>query len=201
MGYTRDELISIVSAGMPAKRWKHVEGVMSSAVQLCERYGGDPVKGDMAALLHDLAKYWPVDKQEDIIKEYKLNQDLLNYDKQLLHGEVAAFIAQRDYGITDIEILDAVKYHTSGRVGMTLMDKIICLADYIEPGRDFPGVDHIRALAEVSLDEALIAGLDSTISFLISQRKVIYPLTLLARNDLVRGLKTKLEGEVNGSNG
>ncbi|MNJ50773.1 putative nicotinate-nucleotide adenylyltransferase [compost metagenome] len=189
MGYTRDELLTIVSAGMPAKRWKHVEGVMASAVLLCERYGGDPVKGDLAALLHDLAKYWPVEKQEAVIRDNDLNLDLLSYDKQLLHGEVGAFVAQYEYGITDIEVLDAVKYHTSGRVGMTLMDKIICLADYIEPGRDFPGVDHIRALAEENLEEALIAGLDSTISFLISQRKVIYPMTVLARNDLIQGLK------------
>ncbi|MGG0823307.1 bis(5'-nucleosyl)-tetraphosphatase (symmetrical) YqeK [Paenibacillus turicensis] len=188
MGYTRDELIQIVSSQMPAKRWKHVEGVMSSAVLLSQRYGADPVKADMAALLHDLAKYWPIEKQEAVIKENNLNQELLLYDKQLLHGEVGAFIAQRDYGITESEILDAVKYHTSGRVNMTLMDKIICLADYIEPGRDFPGVNNIRALAETSLDEALIAGLDSTITFLIEQRKVIYPITLLARNDLVQAL-------------
>lgn len=189
MEYTRDELIAAVSSGMPAKRWKHTEGVMETSVLLCERFGADPQKGDLAALLHDLAKYWPIEEQVAVVRDNNLNTDLLQHDKQLLHAEVAAFVSRRDYGVEDPEVLDAIRYHTSGRVGMTLLDKIVCLADYIEPGRDFPGVDKIRELAEDSLDEALIAGFDSTISFLIEKRKVIFPLTMLARNDLIQGLK------------
>ncbi|MNI46220.1 putative nicotinate-nucleotide adenylyltransferase [compost metagenome] len=71
---------------------------------------------------------------------------------------------------------------------MTKLDKIVCLADYIEPGRSFPGVEKIRELAEHQLDEALIAGFDSTISFLVEKRKQIFPLTVLSRNDLIRQL-------------
>ncbi|MNI98141.1 putative nicotinate-nucleotide adenylyltransferase [compost metagenome] len=71
------------------------------------------------------------------------------------------------------------------------MDKIVCLADYIEPGRDFPGVDRIRKLAKSSLEEGLIAGFDSTISLLLEKRKIVFPLTLLSRNDLVRALEEK----------
>ncbi|MOA65655.1 putative nicotinate-nucleotide adenylyltransferase [compost metagenome] len=74
---------------------------------------------------------------------------------------------------------------------MTKLDKIICLADYIEPGRDFPGVDRIRELAEHSLEEALVAGLDSTISFLIEKQKRIFPTTVLARNDLILQIRSK----------
>jgi predicted HD superfamily hydrolase involved in NAD metabolism len=105
-----------------------------------------------------------------------------------LHAEVAAFVAEQEYGINDPEVLDAIRYHTSGRVGMTLLDKIVCLADYIEPGRNFPGVDRIRELAEHNLEQALVAGFDSTITFLIEKQKVIFPLTVLARNDIVRRL-------------
>jgi len=186
MRYTRDELLDIVSAQMPARRWTHVEGVMATSVSLAERYGADPVKADLAALLHDLAKFWPIERQEAVMREHELNPELLEYDKQLLHSEVAAFVAEHEYGIDDLEVLDAIRYHTSGRVGMTLLDKIVCLADYIEPGRNFPGVDHIRELAEHNLEQALVAGFDSTISFLIEKRKIIFPLTVLARNDLVR---------------
>ncbi|MFD1177705.1 bis(5'-nucleosyl)-tetraphosphatase (symmetrical) YqeK [Paenibacillus puldeungensis] len=186
MGYTREELMAAISAGMPAKRWQHVEGVMESAVILAKRYGGDPEKADLAALLHDLAKFWPIDEQEAIIRDNDLNTELLAYDKQLLHAEVGAFIARWDYGVGDQEVLDAVRYHTSGRIGMTLLDKIVCLADYIEPGRNFPGVERIRELAETSLDDALIAGFDSTISFLLEKHKVIFPMTVLARNDLIQ---------------
>lgn len=75
---------------------------------------------------------------------------------------------------------------------MSLLEKIVCLADYIEPGRDFPGVDKIREKAQVSLEEGLVAGFDSTISLLLEKRRVIFPLTVLARNDLVRILEDKI---------
>lgn len=188
MRYTRDELLDIVSAQMPARRWTHVEGVMATSVSLAERYGADPVKADLAALLHDLAKFWPIERQESVMREHGLNPELLEYDKQLLHAEVAAFVAEQEYEIDDPEVLDAIRYHTSGRVGMTLLDKIVCLADYIEPGRNFPGVDRMRELAEHNLEQALVAGFDSTITFLIEKQKIIFPLTVLARNDIVRRL-------------
>lgn len=104
------------------------------------------------------------------------------------HSEVGAFVAERDYGVSDSEIINAIRWHTSGRVGMSLLDKVVCLADYIEPGRDFPGVEYIREQAQRSLEEGLIAGFDSTISLLLSQRRVIYPLTVLSRNDLIAQL-------------
>lgn len=191
MKYSRDELMQAVSGQMPEKRWKHTEGVMSTSVKLAKQYGADPVKADLAALLHDVTKYWPIDRQEEIIRKNGLNEELLNHDKQLLHAEVGAYVARSEYGVEDQEVLDAIRYHTSGREGMTLLDKIVCLADYIEPGRDFPGVDHIRELADVSLEEALIAGFDSTISFLLEKRKAIFPLTVLSRNDLIRELRSK----------
>lgn len=189
MEYTREQLIEIVSGQMPAKRWKHVEGVMETAVILAERFGGNKEKADLAALLHDLAKFWPVERQEAMIRDNGLNPELLEHDKQLMHAEIGAFVAQRDYGIEDPEVLDAVRYHTSGRVGMTKLDKIVCLADYIEPGREFPGVERIRDLAEHSLEEALVAGFDSTISFLLEKGKVIFPLTVLSRNGLIQEIK------------
>ncbi|KAA8756021.1 bis(5'-nucleosyl)-tetraphosphatase (symmetrical) YqeK [Paenibacillus sp. UASWS1643] len=188
MALSRDELIQAVSGQMPEKRWKHTLGVMESSVMLAEKYGADPVKADLAAILHDVAKYWPVAEMESVIRDNGLNQELLQHDKQLWHSEVGAFVAERDYGVVDSEVINAIRWHTSGRVGMSLLDKVVCLADYIEPGRDFPGVDHIREQAERSLEEGLIAGFDSTISLLISQRRVIYPLTMLSRNDLIAQL-------------
>ncbi|CAM2834252.1 bis(5'-nucleosyl)-tetraphosphatase (symmetrical) YqeK [Paenibacillus sediminis] len=187
MKYTRDELIAAVSKQMPKERWKHTQGVMETAVWLAEKYGADPEKADLAAILHDVSKYWPVKEMEAIIRENDhLNQELLEYDKPLWHSEVGYFVAKRDYGVEDTEVLDAIRYHTSGRVGMTLLDKVVCLADYMEPGRDFPGVNNIRELANHSLEEALLAGFESTIGFLLSKRQIIYPMTILARNDLVR---------------
>lgn len=189
MEYNREQLIEAVSSQMPEKRWIHTQGVMDTAVKLAKQYGADPAKADLAAILHDVAKYWPVQQLKDVLIENRLNDELLQYDKQLWHAEVGAFIAQKDYGITDPEILDAIRFHTSGRVNMTLLDKVVCLADYIEPGRDFPGVHNLRELAKHSLDEALAAGFDSTIQLLVSRRQIIYPLTVLARNDLIKQLE------------
>ncbi|MFC7681455.1 bis(5'-nucleosyl)-tetraphosphatase (symmetrical) YqeK [Paenibacillus sp. GCM10028914] len=189
MGYSREQLIEAVSSQMPEKRWIHTQGVMDTAVKLAEQYGADPEKADLAAILHDVAKYWPVLKLKEVLVDNGLSGDLLEHDKQLWHAEVGAFVAERDYGITDQEVLDAIRYHTSGRVGMTLLDKVVCLADYMEPGRDFPGVNNIRELANHSLEEALLAGFDSTINHLLSRRQIIYPLTLLARNDLIKQLE------------
>lgn len=138
MGYSREALIEAVSDQMPDKRWKHTLGVMESSVKLAQRYGADPERAETAAILHDVAKYWPVERMREIIEQNGLSTELLKYDKQLWHAEVGAFAAEHDYGITDIEVLDAIRYHTSGRENMSLLEKIVCLADYIEPGRDFP---------------------------------------------------------------
>lgn len=191
MNRSREQLMEAVKAQMPEKRWRHTEGVMQSAVELANRYGADPVKADLAALLHDVVKYWPTDRMERIIRDQGMPELLLHHDKSLWHAPVGAYIAEHEYGVTDPEILDAIRYHTSGREGMSLMDKIICLADYIEPGRDFPGVDRIRKLAESSLEEALIAGFDSTISFLLEKNKIIFPTTILARNSLIEEWKKR----------
>ncbi|WP_411553249.1 bis(5'-nucleosyl)-tetraphosphatase (symmetrical) YqeK [Paenibacillus lautus] len=189
MEYSRDVLIEAVSSQMPAKRWEHTQGVMETAVILAGRFGADPVKAELAAILHDVAKYWPVQKLHQMMVEHKLSEELLHYDKQLWHAEVGAFVAEHEYGVTDAEVLDAIRYHTSGRIGMTLLDKVVCLADYMEPGRDFPGVNNIRELANHSLEEALAAGFDSTIGHLLSRRQIIFPLTVLARNDLIKQLE------------
>ncbi len=185
----REDIVRIVQERLPAKRWEHTAGVMHTAVKLAEKYGADPQKADLAAILHDCCKYWPVDKMKQVIIERNLPADLLDYDKELWHAPVGAYVASAEFGVDDGEVLDAIRYHTSGREHMTLLDKVVCLADYIEPGRDFPGVDKIRELAEHSLEKALIAGFDSTIQFLISKGKKIYPLTVLARNSLLAEIK------------
>lgn len=171
---------------MPDKRWRHVLGVVETAVELADRFGGDRDKAWLAALLHDYTKAWPTDKMETIIREQHLPQELLEHDKELWHAHVGAWVVRQEHGIDDEEVLDAIRYHTSGRERMTLLDKIVCLADYMEPGRDFPGVNKIRERAQHNLDEALLAGFDSTIQFLVEKGKTIFPLTVLARNDLLR---------------
>jgi predicted HD superfamily hydrolase involved in NAD metabolism len=181
-----DELKRRTREQMPAKRWQHTLGVVETAVRLAAKYGADPQKAELAAVLHDYCKYWPIDRQIEILRSNPdMPQDLLDYDPQLLHSHVGAWVAREELGVDDEEVLDAIRWHTSGRVGMTTLDKVICLADYIEPGRDFPGVAEIRRLAASSLERALVAGFDSTIQFLIQRGKKIYPLTVMSRNGLI----------------
>ncbi|MEY4479872.1 MAG: hypothetical protein RLZZ267_550 [Bacillota bacterium] len=187
--WTREKIVESVQGRMPAKRWLHTQGVMTESVSLAERFGADPVKAEIAAILHDVAKYWPIEEQRNLLLREQIGQAELEFDKALMHAVIGAWVAEHEYGIQDQEVLDAIRYHTSGREQMSLLDKVVCLADYIEPGRDFPGVDKLRKLARKDIDEALIAGFDGTIQVLIEQRKRIFPLTLAARNGLLLELE------------
>lgn len=133
-----DKLKEATRAQMPDKRWRHTLGVVETAIKLAKRYGGDPAQAELAALLHDYSKAWSTDRMELVIREHKLPATLLDHDKELWHAHVGAWAVMTEHGIADEEVLDAIRYHTSGREGMTKLDKIVCLADYIEPGRDFP---------------------------------------------------------------
>jgi predicted HD superfamily hydrolase involved in NAD metabolism len=181
----REQMIEKVRAEMPERRWLHTQGVMETAVILANRFGEDPVRAELAAILHDVSKYWNVDRMEKVIRDQALPAELLLYDKELWHAPVGAWVAEHEFGVSDTEVLNAIRYHTSGRRGMSKLEKIVCLADYMEPGREFPGVDKIRELSEQFLDQALLAGFNSTISFLLEKGKRIFPLTIEARNSLL----------------
>ena len=97
--------------------------------------------------------------------------------------------AKLEFSITDSEILEAIRVHTTGKVGMSTLDKVIFLADYIEPNRDFLGVDELRTVAKKDLNKAVLLGFDNTINHLIEQHLSIYPLTILGRNDVLKSCK------------
>lgn len=168
------------------KRYKHTLGVVESAENLTRRYGGDVKQARIAALLHDCAKNMDDRQLLDMARAFKLPLDsVVIAEPQLLHGAVGAVIAKTDFDINDPMILDAITYHTTGRTQMTTLDKIIYLADYIEPNRDFPGVDELRAMSEKNLEDACILGLTHTIQFVLSKDGLVHPLTIEARNDLI----------------
>ncbi|GEB31890.1 MULTISPECIES: bis(5'-nucleosyl)-tetraphosphatase (symmetrical) YqeK [Brevibacillus] len=181
----REELLARIRAQMHEKRFNHTLGVAQSARNLAVRYGADPDKAELAGLLHDYCKCWPVEKMFEILVRHDMPTELLEGEKELWHAFAGAIVIQTDLGVTDTDILQAVRYHTTGRAGMSLLEKVVCVADYIEPNRIFPGVDEIRALAEKNLDQALALALGGTIQFLIEKQKTVYPLTLIAYNDLV----------------
>lgn len=187
----RNEALSIVKKQLTERRYVHTIGVMETAIKLARKYGADEKKAELAAVFHDYAKYRPKEEMEKCIVEEYMPADLLTANIELWHAPVGAFLVEKEAGIKDKEILDAIRYHTTGRAGMTSLEKIIFLADYIEPGRKFPGVDEVRQLAEEDLDLALIKALQNTISFLMEKNQPIYPDTFHTYNDLVINRRRK----------
>jgi len=182
----REELLQRVKEQMNEHRFTHTLGVASTSVKLAKKYGADPEQAELAGLLHDFCKYWDKERMKAIIEESdQIPSDLLQYDKELWHAPVGAVVVKNEMGVSDPLVLNAIASHTSGRPGMGLLEKILWLADYIEPGRHFPGVDEVREIAEKSLDQALITAMGNTIIFLVKQKKQIYPLTLETYNDLI----------------
>lgn len=181
----REYLLQATRKQLTPARWEHTLRVADTAVRLAKRENIDPDRAEIAAILHDYCKFWP---EEDLIlwiEKCHLPPDLLSYNKELWHAPVGAEVARKELGIDDEDILNAIRYHTSGRPGMSKLEKIIFLADYIEPGRRFPGVDQVRELSENDLDQAVLQALNNTIIFLIERGQKVYPLTLLARNDML----------------
>lgn len=185
----REIALELVKIQLTEHRYQHTLGVMETAIWLAEKYGADVKKAELAAIFHDYAKFRPKDEMIRIILEQNMPADLLDYNGELWHAPVGAYLVEKEAGITDHEILDAIRYHTSGRIGMTLLDKIIYLADYIEPGRHFPGVEEVRELAKQNLDQALIQSVKNTINFLMKRNQTVYPDSFLTYNDLIKKLE------------
>ncbi|GGE74761.1 bis(5'-nucleosyl)-tetraphosphatase (symmetrical) YqeK [Priestia taiwanensis] len=182
----KEEALKLVEAKLHQKRYTHTIGVMETAIHLAKKYGVDEKKAELAAVFHDYAKCMPVDEMERIMVEQNMERDLFHYNKELWHAPVGAYLVEKEVGITDSSILQAIKYHTSGHEEMTMLDKVIYVADYIEPGRNFPGVEEARALAEESLDKAMVYALKHTISFLLERNQAIYPLTFQTYNRFIQ---------------
>jgi predicted HD superfamily hydrolase involved in NAD metabolism len=185
----REQALNLVKLQLTEHRYQHTLGVMETAIILAEQYGVDSKKAELAGIFHDYAKFRPKEEMKKIILTYGMSKDLLDYNMELWHAPVGAYLAEHEAGITDKEVLDAIRYHTSGRPGMNKLEKVIYLADYIEPGRHFPGVEEVRALAKVHLEKAVIKAIQNTIVFLLKKDQTIYPDTLFTYNDLVINLE------------
>jgi predicted HD superfamily hydrolase involved in NAD metabolism len=185
----REEALKLVKEQLTEHRYQHTLGVTETAITLARQYGADEQKAELAAIFHDYAKFRSKDEMREIIVVQGFPQDLLEFNAELWHAPVGAYLVEKDAGITDQEVLDAIRYHTSGRIGMTLLEKIIYLADYIEPGRHFPGVVEVREMAKENLDKALIKAVQNTILFLLKKNQTVYPDTFYTYNDLINKLE------------
>lgn len=166
-------------------RYQHCARTSERAKELAQMNHGDVEKAQIAGLIHDYAKERSDDEFRQMIYQEKLDPDLLNYSNAIWHGVVGAYFIKYELGIYDEDILNAVRRHTTAAEKMTLLDKIVYMADYTEPGRDFPGVEEARQITDTNLDAGVAYQIEHTLLSLIEKQRQIYPLTIASYNSWV----------------
>ena len=162
------------------RRIAHVAGCESEAIELARRWGEDPETAAEAGILHDITKRLSHEEQLNLCEKYDIICDSAErVTPKLLHAKTGAAVAKELFGVRD-PVYEAIRWHTTGKADMTLLEKIIYLADYIEPTRDFPGVDALRELAYEDLDRAMLLGLQMTIEEVRSHGEEPYIDTITA---------------------
>lgn len=177
------ELIKVLSANLKPKRMLHTHGVAVTAANLAGIYGCQTKDAYVAGLLHDCAKYLTAGEQLQLCEENQIF--LTDVEKQnpvLIHGKLGAFFAKSKYRIEDEEILSAIAFHTTGRPAMKLLEKILYLADYMEPGRDMDcapySLTEIRRMCFADIDKAMAMVLTNSVTYLEKQKQPIDTLTI-----------------------
>lgn len=162
-----------------AKRYEHTLGVAYTAAALAMRYDESIKNAELAGLLHDCAKCLSDEKRLSICQKHNISMnEIERRNPFLLHAKVGSFLAMDEYHIRDMDIINAILNHTTGRPGMSKLEKIIFVADYIEPNRRHaPNLKEVRKLAFEDLDKALVAILGDILSYLKSTGGEIDPMT------------------------
>lgn len=168
-----------LAKALDQKRYEHTLGVAYTATALAMCYGENIEKAELAGLLHDCAKCMDNEKRIHICEKYNLTiSEAEQRNPFLLHAKVGAHLAGKKYNVEDEDIINAILYHTTGRPEMSLLEKIVYIADYIEPARDqAPNLETIRYLAFHDLDKALIKILEDSLIHLKASEKEIDPMT------------------------
>jgi len=164
-------------------RFEHSILVMEEAVKLAQHYGADVEKARISGLLHDCAKNYCAEQLYQICDKFGVVLDYTAKNEPgLLHAFAGAHILKSEYGIDDEEIFDAVFYHTVGKPDMSLLTKIIFIADCTEPSRKAPWVDEVRSVVYQDIDAALIIQLDNTIKNVLRKGTLLHTNTIDTRN-------------------
>lgn len=184
------EMKKILKTALPGKRYKHSLDVYETAVQLAKEHNLDYEKAAVAALLHDCGR--EVATRDLFNKAIELDIFMDEIEKNqpiLLHAKIGVYYAQKKYGVTDEEILSAIKYHTTGAAGMSKLAMVVYLADLLEPTRDFPGISEMRDLARVDLEKAMIQAYAQTMRYLLEYDLLIHPNCVNGYNEIATKFK------------
>jgi len=179
----RETAERLIAGRLSAKRREHAHRVAAEAVDLARRYGADPAAAEIAGLLHDYCRELTEAETLAAAERYGIPVGPVEASrpKHILHGPVAA--AELSAAGLDRSIARAIALHTVGGPGMSVLEKCVYLADYDEPGRDFPGVDEVRALARASLDDAVAEAARLTLLDIIGRGRGVVPSALALYNE------------------
>lgn len=188
----KNEYLALIKNRMGERRYIHSVNVAKSAVQLAEKYGADVEKAEIAGILHDCCKEIPKEEMLQIILSGGIILDATEKSSSKLWHALAGACYVRDVlGIDDEDIFNAVKYHTTGRAGMSLLEKIIFTADFISDERSYSGVEIMREKAFNNIEDAMLFGLQFTISDLVKRKLPIHNNAILCYNDILTILEKK----------
>ena len=178
-----EEMNLYLKENLVEKRYIHTLGVVKTAKELAEINGISEEKAEIAALAHDVAKNLSKEKMKEMMKENNITiSELEENNSNLWHSIIAPIEAKAKLGIEDEEILDSIRWHTTGKENMSVLAKIIYIADMIEPNRNFNGIEDIRKVTFDNLDAGVYSGLTHNIEFLLTKNLLIDENTIKARN-------------------
>ena len=191
----KEEFLAILREKLQDARFQHSRNVADSAVILAEQNGADTEKAYICGLLHDIEKNAPPEEQKRYMLQ--LGDDLPKHvleNPKLWHAPAGAAFVRDELGITDPEMVRAIKYHTTGRPGMTMLEKVIYVADFISSERDYPGVERVRETAYRNIDEAILVGSQFTLMTLLERWREINYDTIAMYNEMAAEVGDHMEG-------
>lgn len=167
-------------------RYSHTLYTAKEAVKLASIYNVNEEKAYLSALLHDCAKNLSNEELYKIVEEENMVlDDIMKKSPALVHGLAGSILAQKKYGIKDEEIINAIRYHTTGKENMNMLEKIIFLSDATEESRRYEGVEEIRKISYIDINKAIVLSLDRVINFVILRGNLLHLDTVKARNYLI----------------
>ncbi|MCB2292536.1 bis(5'-nucleosyl)-tetraphosphatase (symmetrical) YqeK [Clostridium algoriphilum] len=184
--WNEKEMLHYLQINLKESRLKHSLSVSKTAVKLATIYGEDIEKARIAGLVHDCAKNKTDAELIKIVMDNEIEIcDIELQNPSILHGLVGSLVAREVMSIRDVDILNAIHYHTTGRKNMSTLEKIIYIADYIEPLRVFDDIEALRSLTMIDLDAAVLKSFDNTIKYVITKNGSLHIDTIDARNYLL----------------
>ncbi|MCC8073835.1 MAG: bis(5'-nucleosyl)-tetraphosphatase (symmetrical) YqeK [Clostridiales bacterium] len=193
--YNIDEYVDLIRERLSDYRFHHSMCVAKSAKELAKRYGADPEKAEVAGVLHDVMKESTKEEQLEVIEKAGMSlTELEKSHKKFYHQVSGAAFAKAELKITDSEILNAIRYHTTGCANMSLMEQIVYLADFISDDRDYDDVDIMRQKVDASREEGMLYATRYTIVSVINKGAILHPDTVDAYNWLIKTYFDKRKG-------